>query len=476
MGEAEDNMTSLPTDAAESRPRPDSIATWQARLTGPTARKGVTSVIDQAIVSGVNFLTALLLARYTGKGEFGAFTLAFATLMLITGLQGALVTGPMAVLGASRDEEGFRSYATALGAAQLAVAAALTAVALVAAGVMYLLPSAAGLRGTFLGMAVAVFFVLAQEFVRRTLFARLEARGVLVNDIVFRGLQAAGVVALLFLGRRAGAGDAGWLSGRNVFLLLGGSAALASVLGLWQIRRWLGGGLGRMREHLGENWRFGRWALGAQMGGSLTTMGTKVIVAAFGGLAGAATLEAPRLLLAPLQILSIGGRSVLTPRASQKYAEGGKRGLLAFMLPAAVVLGTVFIGYAAVVAIAPELWLGLLYGDKYAGAGTILVLWAAVYALMGLKVLPGTTLAVLRRPDAVMYVALSRGALCAVAVTALAAQFGSIGGTAAVLVTEVVAVVSVSLLCLALLRRIACASSPGNSCNGHDVVSARSGK
>ena len=72
MGEVENNIDRLPTDAAESNSRSGCVAVWRARLTGPTARKGVTSVIGQAVVSGTNFLTALLLAVYGGANVMKA--------------------------------------------------------------------------------------------------------------------------------------------------------------------------------------------------------------------------------------------------------------------------------------------------------------------------------------------------------------------------------------------------------------------
>ena len=215
----------------------DGLRRWRARLRGPTARKGVLAVADQALVSGANFATGFLMARFCTKEEFGGYVLAFSVMLFLNGLQAALITGPMMVLGAAREGDDFRRYVTALGAAQLATGAALTGIAFAAVGVMFLLPSAEGLRGAFLGMAAALFFVQTQEFVRRVLFTRLEPARAFVNDCVFRGMQLAAVAALFLLSRR---GEGGWLSGRNVFLAVACSALTGSAVGLWQVREHLG--------------------------------------------------------------------------------------------------------------------------------------------------------------------------------------------------------------------------------------------
>ena len=59
-----------------------------------------------------NFLTSLLLARLCAPKQFGAYVLASSALLAGSGLQGALVTGPMTVLGAGRDGQDWKSYAT----------------------------------------------------------------------------------------------------------------------------------------------------------------------------------------------------------------------------------------------------------------------------------------------------------------------------------------------------------------------------
>ncbi len=62
------------------------------------------ALADQAMVSGVNFLTGILLARYLGIEAFGQFMLAWMLVLLVNTLQYALVIAPMMSIGPKQPE------------------------------------------------------------------------------------------------------------------------------------------------------------------------------------------------------------------------------------------------------------------------------------------------------------------------------------------------------------------------------------
>ena len=67
-------------------------------------------LLDQALASGVNFLTIILVARAAGPREFGYFALVFTLLQSLGALQLALVTRPHNVLAASRKGNDYIRY------------------------------------------------------------------------------------------------------------------------------------------------------------------------------------------------------------------------------------------------------------------------------------------------------------------------------------------------------------------------------
>jgi O-antigen/teichoic acid export membrane protein len=181
-------------------------------------------------------------------------------------------------------------------------------------------------------------------------------------------------------------------------------------------------------------------------------LANRVAAAAAGGPAGVALLEAPRLLVAPLQVVGASAGNLTTPRAARAFARGGRGALLHFITPVAATWTVVFAAYAAVVAAAPGFWLRLVYGGKYAGAETILVLWCATYALTGTRVVPASALRVTRNNAAVMWAAVAAGATVLAATAVLAAWLGVTGAAIGRLVGEITLVV---LVAVAFFRRVA---------------------
>ena len=78
------------------------------------------ALADQTMVSGVNFLTGILLARYLGLEEFGRFTLAWMAVLFVNSLQSGLIVQPMMSIGPKQAEDETSAYYGAVVAQQLA--------------------------------------------------------------------------------------------------------------------------------------------------------------------------------------------------------------------------------------------------------------------------------------------------------------------------------------------------------------------
>ena len=57
------------------------------------------AIADQAIVSGANFVTGILVARFIGIEEFGQFALAWILLEITLSIQKSLIIMPMMSIG-----------------------------------------------------------------------------------------------------------------------------------------------------------------------------------------------------------------------------------------------------------------------------------------------------------------------------------------------------------------------------------------
>ena len=65
---------------------------------------------DQAIVSAVNFLTGIFLARYLGLAEFGRYTLVWMAVLFVSGIQHAMINSPMMSIGPQQSDSESPGY------------------------------------------------------------------------------------------------------------------------------------------------------------------------------------------------------------------------------------------------------------------------------------------------------------------------------------------------------------------------------
>ena len=182
-------------------------------------------MLDQALVSGVNFLTIVLLARALAPADFGWFVLVFTALQTVGTLQAALVTRPHNVLAATRHGRAYADYSTTTAVAQVALTAAFAMVAAATAGLLY----AAGSAQAVLVLASIPALVAwqLQELGRRMLYTESRLQAALANDLVSYGGQA---LALLVLVR------AGLLTGETALLCLAAAFAAGALILAWQLR------------------------------------------------------------------------------------------------------------------------------------------------------------------------------------------------------------------------------------------------
>src|SRR5258708_19591078 len=66
--------------------------------------------MDHGLISGSNFLLGIVLARYLGPEQYGAYALAFSTFMLLSLIHHALAMEPMSGFGPSLYRKTLRDY------------------------------------------------------------------------------------------------------------------------------------------------------------------------------------------------------------------------------------------------------------------------------------------------------------------------------------------------------------------------------
>lgn len=348
------------------------LASWLGARAGATARQGVTTVVDQGIVSITNFLTGVIVARSTSSRELGLYSLGFGVFVLLTSVQSSLVSVPYNVYGMRIPEEERRAYTGSTLVHHLGIS--LLSVALLATAGLLLgrREGVPGMGPVFSVLALAIPFTLGREYFRQLLFSRLRFSSALLLDAIVAGVQLGALLALASYGR---------LSARVAYAATAAACAVALVLFAASARGLFRLAPRRVIPTFRMNWVTGRWSLAAGVVAVASAQLYPWFTAASRGADQAGVLAACMGITALTNPLLIGMGNLLAPKIMHAYADGG----LAAVQRVTRVAFAVFAGGMAV--LGPLLFLAggallrLVYGPHYAGHGlTVGVLGLALVA------------------------------------------------------------------------------------------------
>ena len=310
--EADQVEADAPATAEIASDRPSDAERVMAVVKNPR----VLALIDQAVVSGTNFLTAWALMRLVDETSLGIYTLAMTVVIVGVGMQTELVSNPFKIYGQRRSGNSLRRY-TGSAVAHQAVASIslllmLLALAWATNNIALIVPV----------LPVLLVFgpmIMTREFVRQMSFARFRFDEALLSDVVVSGLQLASLAALWATDMLSPA----------AVLATFGTACGASVV-IWLVRsrdrmifdrRVIG-------RHALRNWRFSRWTLATYLIGSTTPFVMPWVLAAYHGQGATGLLAACNTLIGLSYTFTTGVANWLTAGAAREYHKAGKAGLL----------------------------------------------------------------------------------------------------------------------------------------------------
>jgi len=388
------------------------------------------TLADQAVVSGVNFLTGILLARALGPKDFGAFTLAWFAVLFVSSLQFALISAPMMSIGPKQPESRAPRYFGAVFAQQATFALVSSLLVLVGASIcnVFFPHWQVGILAVPLALATAAHQM--RDFVRRYLFTCSRFGTALALDVTCYGLQI-GLLGWLAFRERLEVSDPLWI------------VLISATVGLLGVATRIGK-LKLQKRHfyvvLRRHWRFSRWLGASAILQVISSQVFLVVSGLFLGAASVGALRASQNLMGLAQILFFGLQNVIPVRAGMHYRRDGISGLLGYVKRVAGGMELATAAIALTFAVAPEFWLHLIFGDQFAGNGRLVIWFAAIYMVVALSFpLTGGLWALeSTRPIFICY-AVSTAVSVATAYPLLA-YFGVDGAAAGSLLTETVMV------------------------------------
>jgi O-antigen/teichoic acid export membrane protein len=340
------------------------------------------TVADQAFVSATNFLTNVILARSMPLDDFGRFALLYTVILFAVAVQLGLIIAPMMSLGAKFEGTEKRTYLSVVTLHALLFALLIAGGAVFCPDILQTIIDEGGFVETRWAFVFCSAGFVLQDFIRRLFFTDGRAAHALAID---------GVNCTLRLVALAGFSLAGEISVAAALWVIGGASALAIVLAL----KWLALPRPLAALHLlvrsawvsVQQWRLGKWLLGANIMSWVVSSGLLVLAGNWIGPGPLGVIRAAQNLVGVLLVILQALENLVPHQASARLVRGGSVALRRYMLRTGVVSGACIVALAAVFAGAADFWLRLVYGAQFAGNGAILVFAAINFVPLFVQVM-----------------------------------------------------------------------------------------
>jgi O-antigen/teichoic acid export membrane protein len=418
----------------------------------PLATKGGLAVLDQALISGSNFLLGILLARWLLPAEYGAYALAFAIFLLLSFVSQSLLFEPMAVFSGSAYRKSMRGYFRSVLWLHLAMTVITFVLLGTAAGVAFLRSEPNGLPGALLGVTLASPCILLFWLARRAYYTQLSPARAASGALVYCILLVSG---LFLIHHRQ------QLSPFSAYLLMGvGALATAGYL-LWHLRRILPGieAGPRFADACRRHWDYGRWALASSVATWIPYYLYYPLLSTFSGMAQAGELRALMNLALPLEQTFTALSSLLLPWAARVQERDGissaprlNRRLTALYTGGAILYWAVLIPLKG-----PAFH--LLYGGKYLEVAYLLPLVGLETLLSSAAFGPVTVLRAMESPSSIFYARCSASVLSLAIGIPLTRSYGLTGAVWSMVLANVAAF----LVTVYVLKQKMAAADLGNA-------------
>ncbi|WP_167512569.1 lipopolysaccharide biosynthesis protein [Oceanidesulfovibrio marinus] len=379
---------------------------------------GLLVLLDQGIVSGLSFLTGVLVARSSSKAEFGLYTLCLTILFMAQNVQQSLVSTPYTVFSPRRSQAERPFFTGSLVLMQLVLGAVLIALAYSAGGFLTGFEEYANLGPVLLCLCLALEFCLFKEFARQVNFSHGWNGHALRLDAVVFVLQC-GVVGWLFL--------SGGLNPQRVFLAMGGACAAAVAYWLYGLRGRVRISRAHLRTDLNTIFSFGVWPFLAGITLLATNQSYPWFLTSFHGAQATGELAAVLGIINIINPLMLGIGNYLGPSIMRHYSEGGASALHRFVVKTTILLIACMAVFCVAMALLGGQLAAFVYGPGYAGVGPVI-------GLMSLGVAADVTsfgfrggIMALEQPRRLLHINLVQLALCVGLAFALIPPYGKIG-------------------------------------------------
>lgn len=340
------------------------------RIRGRIARLLSASVVDQALLSGANFLVGVILVRFTSDRDYALYVLLQATLVLVTSLHNALVCKPLAVLAPRKTPELRREMIGAVRKTQNRRLWPLLGLALAATA----LGRIGGMLSTSLALVtgfgiLAAWTTVQSNYIRNVLLIYSRVRTLVAIDGLYVAILLIGILWAAF-----GVGTpAVWLAVALMaaagICAAGGNRAFANTTG------WVAGDAGAIWAEMRS---LSAWAVIGSVIYWAFSRSYNYILASRLDLSAVASVNAVRLMVMPAVLIPVGLQGMLTPLAAAWNAEEGFDKLVRRLLRLTLLVGALYLVYFALIWAFRDWVTSRVFHKQIVARDFLLLLWIIV--------------------------------------------------------------------------------------------------
>lgn len=324
------------------------------------------TLADQAVVSGSNFITGILLARFLGPESFGVFVLLQSIVLYFNSFQSALIFQPMMSAAPQMQDAQRDNYLHGVFALQLMLCVVLSMIIGIVATTIYAFHFHIhlGVDSNIIGAAIAALLAFQlQDWQRRYYFVQERPKSALFIDTMSYGAQVT-LLGVCYLNNILNVANAFWIIAGASFTTFAVGFARDSLIPVFL----------HAKNVLKEGWRTGRDYLVAWQ---LQWMGTQGVLMVSAGAIGAEPvggIRAAQNIVGPINIIFLAMENVVPVVAAKRFSQKGVAGLLAYLGRITVVGSALLIPVLLVMALFAGPIIEFLYGGSYV-AYAALVIW-----------------------------------------------------------------------------------------------------
>lgn len=351
-------------------------------------RLGFWAIMDEALFALSSFVVTLVLARSLSAVDFGAFSIAFSMLLLVSGFHNALLTEPMLVLGAEKYLDNQTAYLKCVRGFHWPLCGLLSTGLIVAGCIVYVFGSNT-LTLALVSSSIGAPGILFSLLIRRSCYLTTQVKLAAVSSTLYFLFICFGLGFLTTLGL---------VSSISVFILMSISGTSSAILTLNQLRPAARDQIRKIfwAQFSKDHWRYGRWIIGTTLTSWIVSSLPNVLLGTVIYLGASGALAALNLLIRPILFALPPVAMLITPMLAREKSRRQMKLSLATML--AVVTLMAGIWWLILIFFGQSL-LSLLYGDKYVEYARLLIIIGVIPVVSGIASVYTTALRAMVRPD-----------------------------------------------------------------------------